>query len=369
MLLTGLPSQLTIVKTKNTEVSMKPLKWIGIVLVFAVIIGCLSPELRTTRIAVNEKDWNRALRSADMEIARNPASAEAYYWKGYIYEKLGDYPKMSEEFDKSLEVSSQFSDKIKEVRLRLLAKYDKKYIEAYNNKEWETALMALDTAIIIDPGFSELYKRAMMVAYYGELYDRAVHFAKIAIEREKDGKKDIPIRRALLVIAQEQGNHEQTIQWAKELMTLVDPGDDKDEIYITSIGAMVGAYEAMGDHEASEKVIADAIKTFPKDVELKMNLAYFMIEKEDFEGAANIYREILALDPGNVIANLNLGKIRFNQKEYSETIKLLEKVLQFEKNNTEAMKILASAYFNTEQDAKGHEMVKKLKEAMTKEGE
>lgn len=340
---------------------MKELKWIVTLIVLVVILGCISPELRTTRIAINEEDWNRALKSAESELIRNPSSAEAFYWKGYVYEKLGDYPNMSEAFEKCLEISPQFAEKIKNLRLRLITRYDKRYVEAYNNEEWDVSLAALDTAIIIDPGFLELYKRAVMTAYYGGHYDRAIQYALTTIEREEGGEKNISVRRIMMIIYQEQENHEQTIHWAKELITLVDPSDDEDEVYITSIGAMVGAYEALGDHKASEEVIEKAIQTFPEDVDLKMNLAYFMIDREDFQGASEIYQAVIVLDPDNLLANLNLGKIMFNQKKFSETIRYLEKVLEVDENNTEAMSVLASAYFNSDMDSKGQEMLKRLK--------
>ncbi len=143
----------------------------ALVIGVVMIMGCISPELRTAKIAVKEQDWKRALNAVEAEIARDPGSAEAYYLKGYIYEELGNFPEMSAAFDKSLELSPQFADKIKAHRIRLVARYDKRYVDAYNKEEWETALTALDTAIIIDPNFPELYLRATMVAFYGKFFD------------------------------------------------------------------------------------------------------------------------------------------------------------------------------------------------------
>jgi len=145
-----------------------------------VMAGCISPELRTARISINEKDWNRAIRSLDSEIARDSVSAEAYFLKGLCYEQLNDWQKMSESYSKSLEISDQFADRIKQSRRMIYARYVNRGVAALDSAAWEkkkaeigddeealaaadrerhaTALANVDTAIMVDPGNIDLYR-------------------------------------------------------------------------------------------------------------------------------------------------------------------------------------------------------------------
>lgn len=337
---------------------------IGIIILFTItiiMIGCISPELRTARIAINEEDWNRALKALNEEIARMPTNDEAYYLKGYAYQKLNDWARMSEAYDQSLELSTRFKDKIDDDRLRLVARYDNMGVDAYNEQEWEKSIAYIDTAITINPHEIELYQRATAFSYYGDYYDKALKYGLESIRREQEDEKDIPTREYIIAIYREREDHKETIKWCNQLKTLIDPATDTTEAYLNPyiIDALVEAYEGLEDHDNAERIIEEAIKTYPENVPLKMSMVYIMIQREQFDNAAEILSDILAIEPDNQSANINLGKILINRKEYSEAIKYLEKAVELDESNVEVLRILASAYYNTGQDEKGQKLLEK----------
>ncbi len=65
--------------------------------------GCLSPEMRSAKIALNEKEYTRAIENLERENQRMPDNAEVWYLKGYSYEKLKDWQKMSDSYTHSLQ--------------------------------------------------------------------------------------------------------------------------------------------------------------------------------------------------------------------------------------------------------------------------
>ncbi|MFN3821441.1 MAG: hypothetical protein ACK4OO_03830, partial [bacterium] len=77
---------------------------IGQILVFflGIMAGCISPELRSARISIQEKDWERALSQLELERQRVTPSAEVYYLMGYCYENLNRLDLMSAYYDSSL---------------------------------------------------------------------------------------------------------------------------------------------------------------------------------------------------------------------------------------------------------------------------
>ncbi len=345
---------------------MKTLR-LSITLVIAIflIAGCISPEMRTARIAINETDWERALSALDAELARTSGSAEAFYLKGHCYEKLSDWERMSLYYDSSLTVSNQFETKIHDSRLRLVSRYYNRSSAAYDSSRFEQALVELDTAIIIDPHDPLLYRQAAITAYYGDLFDVAAGYAMKSIELEKDGEKNLSVREVMLAISRSREEHNETIRWAQELMSEIDPTEDIDS-YLRAYDALVAAYMSLGENDKAQEVTKEAINLFPDQIELKMNLALLMIKRKNYDAASGIYYEVLAMDQDNFDANLNIGTILVNEDRWEEAIPYLERAHRTDPQNLITVQNLMAAYYNSEQYEKGEEMKNKL-DALTGE--
>jgi len=354
---------------------MRRLAFIACCLAIPLLAGCISPELRTARIAVNEQDWNRAINSLEAEIARMPKSAEAYYLKGYCYENLGDWANMTQAYDRSLAVSGQFDGKIKESRTKLLARYFGRAEAAYDSAQtlekagetptdkikafYHTALTNLDTGLVIAPNDIRLFRQGAVMGYYGKTYDRAVEFASRAVEMEAPGDKELSVREVLVAVYGYKNDNESVIRWAKELMSAVDPNTET-ETYLRAFDALVAAYMNLKQPEKAEETTAEAIKLFPERTDIKMNLAILMIQREQIPQAKEIFQQILAQAPDHFEANLNLGTILVNEDKWAEAVPYLEKAQQQQPDNRIAVQNLMAAYYNSGQDKKGAEMKKKM---------
>jgi len=343
----------------------------------SLFTGCISPELRTARIAVNERDWNRAIKSLDVEIARMPQSAEAWYLRGWCFENLGDWVNMTQAFDRSLGISTQFEEKIKDTRLRLVARYyGRAYAEdstahgliantqdslAWNkaNELWSAVFACLDTAIIIEPRDVRLYQQAAVMGYNSKHYERAGQYALKAMELEKPGEPEISVREVMLSIAIGKKDDNEIVKWARELMNSVDPQKESD-IYLHGYDATLTAYMDQNQIEKAQGITKEVISHFPKHPDVLMNLAILMIKRSDYNSAKQIFSDILAIEPDNFEANLNLGTILVNQDKWLESIVYLDKAYKMQPDNKIAIQNLMAAYFNSGQEPKGKEMKKAL---------
>lgn len=325
----------------------------------ATVAGCISPDLRTARIAMNEKAWDRAMTALEKELQAKPNNAEALWRFGRCYEQLRNWQNMSNYYDKSLQVSEMFKQRIEDSRLVLVREYLLKSDAKSKADDFNLALTYSDTALIIDPHNIELYRNAAVVAFNGEMLDIAMQHATRAIDMESEGDKDINVRKILLAVNSKQKNSEESLKWARDLMSLVNPHEEQNT-YMSALDAIVEAYEGMNESAKAEEMILKAIEFFPENVDLKMNLAVLKIHAEDLDGAAEVYLKVIALDPDNFDANLNLGTILLKNKKWLEAIPYLENTHKQNPENLAAMTNLIKAYYESGQEDKGKEMVKKL---------
>ncbi|MBM3327075.1 MAG: tetratricopeptide repeat protein [Calditrichaeota bacterium] len=341
---------------------MPLLKIITISLITLILIfGCISPELRSARIALNEKDYQRALRQADLELQRLPGSSEAFYLKGYCYGKLGELARMSQFYDSSLVYASTFKGRIEDERRNLVARYYRRFTDYYDKQSLDSALAFIDTAIIVDPHNIMLYQQAAVTAYSADQNERALTYAQKAIALEPVGQKDLPTRQIVLEISFKNEEFDAAIYLAKEIMSLVaDPLADTTGAYLRAFDVQLATYEKKQDYDAAEQAIADVIILFPGRNDILLNYALMKLRKNDFDGAAVVYKRILETAPDDFTANLNLGTILVNQGKWLDAIPYLKKAHELDASSRIAVQNLMAAYFNTDQEKLGLEMKAKL---------
>ncbi|MFC2150013.1 tetratricopeptide repeat protein [Calditrichota bacterium] len=334
------------------------------VMLLVFIVGCISPEIRTARIAINEKDYDRALKSALAEIERIPESAEAYYLAGYCYEmrRSYDYQKMTEYYGKSLEHSDQFASKIKSSREKLTSRYIQRALNYADSDtgDVDLALANLDTALIINEDIL-IYQQGAVLAFNAKMYDRAIEFATDGMQME-EGKEDLTLYQVMLGSSRGKGKTDEVIEWAKRIMSTVDIETDSNQVYLTAFDDLVMAYAKLGEHEAAQKATSEAMMLFPDRVDIKKNLAIFMIKREDYEGAMNIYKDVLKQNPDDFDANVSVGTVLANQDKFLEAVPYLEKAYEIDPTNIAAVRNLMAAYYNSDQFDKGA----KIKEVFDK---
>ena len=62
-----------------------------IILFFSLGFQCSSPELTSTRLYIQQKNWDNALASAEKEVKNNPKSVEGWYYVGWLRAEKGNY--------------------------------------------------------------------------------------------------------------------------------------------------------------------------------------------------------------------------------------------------------------------------------------
>lgn len=349
-----------------------------IILLSAILIaasGCLSPEMRSAKIALNEKEYLRAIENLDKEIDRMPGNAEVWYLKGFSYEKLSDWVSMSESYSKSIELSDQFQEEIDQSISRLVSRYYKRSLNYLDSSNWDSAQVFLDTAIIVDNANYRLYRQAAITAYRGDKNELAINYCLTAIDNEptiSEAREEfennesinspdynMESRKVLLAIYGAEKNWNKVIEWSKKIMDRVDQTEGEASDYLSGLDELISAYEVLENNEEAELAITKAMQKFPDNLQLSLNLATYKIRRDDNQGAMEVLKTVLAINPENIFANLTIGTIMIMDKKYKESIPYLEAVIAIEPENKNALQNLVSAYYNTDQIEKGSEVRKR----------
>lgn len=338
------------------------------ILTIIIIVACGgNPYLTGAKIAINEKDWHRALRNLDTVAVNAPANpdlyAEVYYLKGVCFDKLNDLPQMSEYFEKSLKSSPVMQDKIADHRKGLVKRYVVRAFARADSADYniEESLANLDTAMMIDPMNASLYRQAAVTAFNEKLKERAYDYAMKAIAHEGSGEKNVTMRELALMVSRENEDYKDMEKWAKDLMSIADPATDTTDVYLQGFDALIEVYDKEKRIDEAIDLTRKAMEVFPDNIQLKTNLAIIYIRKEDYASASKVYEEILEVTPDDFTTNLNYGTILVNQDRWAEAVPYLEKAYQKEPDNPIAVQNLMAAYFNSDQEEKGSKMAEKLK--------
>ncbi len=92
---------------------------IGFIIVFFSLgFQCSSPELTSTRLYVQQKNYDAALASAEKEVKNNPKSTEGWYYAGWLRAEKNNYAGMVEAFTKVRELDPNAFKKDIEDRMK-----------------------------------------------------------------------------------------------------------------------------------------------------------------------------------------------------------------------------------------------------------
>lgn len=314
---------------------------------------CSSREMTTGKVAVNNKDYPKAIESFEKEVARNPNNGEAYMYLADIYFIKND-------LDKALEYASKAENKIKDPKTK--------------DKPFE--LKATVFKKYIDDGI-EKYK-----AYFANKDMKFVDSALVNFEKASkiSAEKEVVFR--LIGNCYELKNDADNAQKAYDkYLDLVKPSHDfaiekgfYNEMPVTMLETKIGkpkksnGYRANNDSVIVNEYIIDNKELFtlleeknnnwvltgwrydlPKNLSYndKLNVNSFentdglillsltsvVYKKGDKNTAVDLMKRFLKLDPSNSEANASLVALYQETGRQDEALKSINALLETDPNN------------------------------------
>jgi len=295
------------------------------------------PNVNGAKLYIRQNDFEKAIGVLQKEIGKvstkngsGSLNEDAWYLLGYIYARQGEYAKMTEAFDKAVELKPKLKDKgIK--------------ISKDSGSEFHSQF-----------GTEMIFK-----IVWGKVFNEGVKHFNDALNASVDSLK--------------QSNFEQAAESFKMAGTIAPDS-------VLAFQNMAAAYMNMNKYEESIEPIQMALKHNPNDTNLKIMLAQVYmtigsdslampifeelwsggVQTEDvadylargyikmgnMEAAKNVYKQALEVSPDNFNFRYNYGTILLENQEHDEAIAQLLKAREINPELNDINYNLGAAYLN-----------------------
>ncbi len=307
----------------------------------------------STKIYVQQNNWEKALQSIEKWKEEDPKSAEPYLWEGYVYTRKEEYLKAAEAFYKAYQKDPELFKDPKKLEKKLsitgqvLMNLDNMSIailngaiEAYNNKDIDSAIKYLEFLIKINPKYAQAYQ--ILTSLYQIKAQQApddstaleyLKKAREALETYHSLNPDDPRANYFLgkfyydeaIFLASKGDtaaHREKLEKALEyLKKALDKGYE-DANYDYGM-----ALSDMGKNEEAIQYIKKAAEKNPDNFEVWFNLAIVAIKAGDKETALEALKKAVEIKPDDYTSNYLLSVLLTEKKEFQEALKYVDKAL------------------------------------------
>ncbi len=330
---------------------MKKYASIGFSLLFAAGLYAQKSEIRTIKKILDKdnatndeyKQVQSLIDATTPYIANSTPEeqAEFYYYKGNFELQQAIKASNPEAFAKAVESFKKiktieqeqkrkpYTDKTADLTKKLKEEAVNKAITLQNNKKYRESSQIFKAVYDLTNDPMYLYYSASMAVnipdyntaleYYQELVDmdfkgEEVYF--VAIDKATGEESNFGKNKVLMDKLVKDGLYVNPRQ--------VKENSKKPQI----LKNMVLIYREVNQHSRAEKLLADARRESPKDLDLITIELNYYIQSNNLTKAEALINEAIAIDPENHSLMYTLAQINLEGKNYDGAKKLLEKVIE-----------------------------------------
>lgn len=315
---------------------------------------CSSPEMTTAKIAINNKDWEKAQTYLDKEIAKNPSNGEAWFYLAQVKQANNNVKGAADallEADKYV-VDPKLKDQIVNFKSVLWVQCYNNGIEALNQgigannkKLYETAALLFKTGSTLKPEMSDFYQllgttydaagdTANTIQYYTK-YTEALA-PELNLAKEKKVYLAMERKDALNILgspATSKG-HRFNPKSDSLIIDFVKSGDK--EIYLYSSDKQRDLnFKLTGWRVNPPKSWMQSEKEQPQQFSVSAfsTMAQIYYSKKQYDKAVNSVMNILAFEPTNSDANNFIVSVYEEQGKKDEAYSYISNLVKADPKN------------------------------------
>jgi len=284
---------------------------IFILFTLSILTSCRPPELEGAYVDYKAKRIDSAIELAKEATEKYPDNAEAPYLLGQIYGEKGEYQKMMDSFNKSLQRSEEFKEDIEQAKLYYFQSEYKKAYDSYVNyqnvagdtsekamKMLTNAIEHAENAVAIKPNDYSTVKLAGLAANYKGDFDKAREmFKELTTIRPDTTDGWFQLGRLHF----NEKNYEKAIEYNKKAFEV-------DSTFVPAMELTAFAYENLNDTTHAIQAYKKAIQLQPNNISYLFNLGLIYnkqasvaeseeVQKEKFAQAEEYFSRALNIDP------------------------------------------------------------------------
>ncbi len=290
-----------------------------VILVAAAVVltGCANKWKTSGKIAMGQKNWEKALSDFELALLLTPKDGEIHYLIAHCYKEMGDYPAMVPHLNSADSLYKKGDKKIMELRESTWQQLFDSGNTNTNNENFEKAKEEFETAIKILPGnYAAYINLGYVLQNLGDNEAAYTNFAK-AHEMEPENMKVLE-NFASLCFNLEKYDEAAAIY---RIILEKDPQHAEALIRLGMISAVNESYdEAIGYYNKALEFEAERANC---DIWFNLGILYFrhMNRPED---AIEAFSRAVEFCPEDANAHINLNVVLMSLEKFDEAVANLE---------------------------------------------
>ena len=301
----------------------------------------------STKIYVQQSNWEKALQSIEKWKNEDPKSAEPYLWEGYVYTRMEKYTDAARafmdaykkdstvfldhrKFEKKLSITGQNLMNVNALSISL----QNAVIQYYNEQKYDDALKVAEFLVKVNPNYAQAYQVLTTLyqikAHQAENDSIALAYidkARQALEKYYHMNPDDPranyflgvfyYQEASSLIAKgDTTNGNAKLRKAVELLKKAMELGYKDAYYDLGL-----ALSDLGKNDEAIEYLKKAAENNPDNFEIWFNLAVVAIKAGDKETALEALKKAHEIKPDDYTTNYLLSVLLTEKKNYEDALK------------------------------------------------
>ena len=360
---------------------------LGGIILFNHCVG--TPEITSAKMAIDQKNYDKAIEQCQLALEKNPQNAEAYFVMGQAYGQKKMFREMNDAFIKSLELSEKHSVEIEQHRESYGREALNKGVHYYRQNELDNAIDNFQLAAELLHDKLPAYKNLAFTYQLANQDSMAIITYEKALEHVPD---DLETKRFLGILYYQTTKYDKAIEMLSEVIAKANP---QSEEYSDAIFHIAISYDVMGQSEKAIETYKTALDSDPGNNDLLFNMGRLYNLQGKYEDAIATFTkmktddETLDFDLNYNVGNAYIGiadslskkamekdekgnpvypdnevaEFREGEKEnFEKAILYLNKAAEIKPDNALVWRQLGISYIRTGLQDKGEEAFKRYEE-------
>jgi len=327
-----------------------PFVMLGLGVLLIVGAGCESVGLRSMKIYIQQRNWEKALEQGNIALAENPNDAEAWFAMAQVAAQVDSFDLMLRAIERTESLTNKHAADFKLMRE---AKYGSAFnmgVERYNANDMAGASRFMDIAISIDSTRANAYRLKGMIAQRAGNTQETLQYFDRAYRADTT---DVELARVYAQLLDAMGKRNEALSVAQRLYA-ARPGEKK------TVALYLQLLTEAGRFEEALNVVNTALASDPNNAEYNMRAGVLWMQRaqqdvadstaivRDLETAAPYFEAAVEADTANTDAAYNLAVCYARLNRRGDAINVMKRLLSVRPNDYQARIQLGTLYVREE---------------------
>jgi tetratricopeptide (TPR) repeat protein len=282
---------------------------------------CGSTEMTTAKLAMKNKQYDKAEESLVKATQKDPQDEEAWFLLGQVRLELKKYAEMNEAYEKTLSLSPLHKPEIDHNRAAVWQILYNRAIQNYEKgtsdpSSYDSALVNLRLAMTVNPDSTQTYYAAALVLYQKKEDEQAIPYLQKGIEKDpKDAQPlyllgDIHLNRARGL--QEAGSESGAIAEYEKAADVLEKAFRLDPSRSAGINNLLVALERSKQDERGLQLTSEVVAQDPNNASYRFAYGVYLLKREKFPESIAEFKKAAELDSTNADYAYNCGAAYLN---------------------------------------------------------